>query len=586
MATAEPSPSPKTGLAAIYSPSLPQGCIRLLKINANHPRGPIHCSLVQMFLGDMPYEESCAYRALSYVWGADPSRTESIVVNGYYMAVTVSLASALREHRDRGYTGYLWADAICINQHDVSERSEQVRLMFKIYQSAREVIIWLGDASETSHRAMTILLNFDRLSDSQRQDLCGEEALHALLSLLQRPWWFRAWVAQEMIAARNLEIWCGTDVVEYDHLYHFVSWAFLQEDVRIALTAANGGLFQGYMLGKDREIYLGIGHMPRQLVATLHLHRRRVAGDPRDKVYSVLGLAFDVQNIIPDYSMSFAETYTATAINIVERTRRLDLLSFTDVESNRGEMPTWVPNWRFSMDSEPILPLTWTDRQLYHASGNKSSHNLTVRTEKSRVLCVNGFECAKICKVCAEFRPLAAFLDGDFVTYEKDLHTTVLQWHHDLRPSIGHFGNYSAASTAAEAFEEAFWRTVTTDVVYDPKDGDYRRADIADMEDYIRWLRGSEKGALETAANNLVKLQYRRIGQSDNFLLALLPGDTKLGDLICVFSGADVPFIVRRLPHSDFYQLIGECYVHGLMDGEVMTALGKGEVKEKTFTLI
>jgi hypothetical protein len=187
-------------------------------------------------------------------------------------------------------------------------------------------------------------------------------------------------VAQEMIAARNLEIWCGTDVVEYDHLYHFVSWAFLQEDIRIALTAANRGLFQGYTLGKGRDIYLKIEHMPRQLVATLHLYRKRL-----DKLYSVLGLAFDSQNILPDYSISFAEMYITTVNNIVERTRRLDLFSFTDVETNRGNMSTWVPNWRLSIDSEPILPLTLTDRQLYNTSG-KSPYILSVHVQK-KVAC-------------------------------------------------------------------------------------------------------------------------------------------------------------------------------------------------------
>jgi hypothetical protein len=200
---------------------------------------------------------------------------------------------------------------------------------------------------------------------------------------------------------------------------------------------------------------------------------------------------------------------------------------------------------------------------------------------------MNNLEYAKICKVHAEFRPQAAFLDRDFAAYKQDLYTTVLHWYRDLRPCTSYVGNYSAGSTAAEAFEEAYWRTVITDVAYNPKDRDYRRADIADMNNHIRWLRRSDKGTSQTAPNSLVKLQYyRRLGQSDNFLLALLPGDTKLGNLICVFSGADVPFVVRRLSDSDFTQLIGERYVHGLMDREAMTALGKGKVEEKTFTLI
>jgi len=40
-------------------------------------------------------------------------------------------------------------------------------------------------------------------------------------------------------------------------------------------------------------------------------------------------------------------------------------------------------------------------------------------------------------------------------------------------------------------------------------------------------------------------------------------------DKVVLFSGGNVPFVVRGDPGGDF-KFIGECYVHGIMDGEVV----------------
>lgn len=45
-------------------------------------------------------------------------------------------------------SGFLWIDAICINQADLEERSAQVRIMPRIYSNADCVIVWLGDDSQ------------------------------------------------------------------------------------------------------------------------------------------------------------------------------------------------------------------------------------------------------------------------------------------------------------------------------------------------------------------------------------------------------------------------------------------------------
>lgn len=51
-------------------------------------------------------------------------------------------------------------------------------------------------------------------------------------------------------------------------------------------------------------------------------------------------------------------------------------------------------------------------------------------------------------------------------------------------------------------------------------------------------------------------------------LLGLAPEIGQKGDSIAILYGCSVPVVLRRKIGSDYYTLVGECYVHGMMDGE------------------
>ena len=75
-------------------------------------------------------------------------------------------------------------------------------------------------------------------------------------------------------------------------------------------------------------------------------------------------------------------------------------------------------------------------------------------------------------------------------------------------------------------------------------------------------------------------VKIRRLGVTAKRYLGLFPQGAQVGDHVCVFTGACVPFVIRRHETENKYQLIGECYVHGIMDGEVadMNDVQKGEI--------
>jgi hypothetical protein len=80
----------------------------------------------------------------------------------------------------------------------------------------------------------------------------------------------------------------------------------------------------------------------------------------------------------------------------------------------------------------------------------------------------------------------------------------------------------------------------------------------------------------------------RRFCTTSNGFMGWVPQQAQLGDMLCVFSGSKVPFLLRRAlferndlpflirPGAEYFKVIGECYVHGIMEGEFAGGHGTG----------
>lgn len=178
----------------------------------------------RVFQGLIQYE--IKYEALSWCWGTD-APTHMIFINEkdnkgqeklYKLRVREQLALALKYLRYPDRSRTLWIDAICINQDDSSERNHQVQLMSRIYTRAEEVSIWLGDSDDSSKLAIPFikdeimeLENFETLFSNNRY----AAKWRALVILMQRDWFSRRWVVQEIALATKATIYCGQDSVEW-----------------------------------------------------------------------------------------------------------------------------------------------------------------------------------------------------------------------------------------------------------------------------------------------------------------------------------------------------------------------------------
>lgn len=59
-----------------------------------------------------------------------------------------------------------------------------------------------------------------------------------------------------------------------------------------------------------------------------------------------------------------------------------------------------------------------------------------------------------------------------------------------------------------------------------------------------------------------------------------------IGDLIYILYGCSVPVILRRIEGSDEYKLVGECYVHNMMDGQALSLCKADRRLEVMVTLV
>jgi hypothetical protein len=85
--------------------------------------------------------------------------TAPIQIDRQDFEIGPNLETALRHIRHHEEDRIFWIDAICINQNDEKERSDQVQLMRQIFSSARTVVAWLGEGDDESYNALNTLKN-------------------------------------------------------------------------------------------------------------------------------------------------------------------------------------------------------------------------------------------------------------------------------------------------------------------------------------------------------------------------------------------------------------------------------------------
>ena len=186
------------------------------------------------------------YLALSYTWGSAtteddvrPLEVDGIDFYARTNVVTFLQAGWAKDHMDEDVLAWpVFIDAICINQLDVQEKQEQVAFMDEVYQHADEVISYVGQftddhklcwyLTELRHMLHTPLgfTVYGGATTGTVQDVAMFGSLHqwefehlycfALLS--GERYWTRAWVVQEILLARRITLVYGSHAFEWGNV--------------------------------------------------------------------------------------------------------------------------------------------------------------------------------------------------------------------------------------------------------------------------------------------------------------------------------------------------------------------------------
>ncbi|KAM0426903.1 hypothetical protein ACHAPT_007801 [Fusarium lateritium] len=163
----------------LYS-RLPEGRFRLIKLL---PGSWDDALKAELFEADQAFE----YTALSYTWGSRRALRQ-VTLNGISRGITVNLDLALRSLRSTRDSVIVWADALCIDQKDVVDKSAQVGLMHDIFGWASQVRAYVGDPLDRGNASFEARLEelgpHETFEFSDDEDEAWEE-IHLALSELE-----------------------------------------------------------------------------------------------------------------------------------------------------------------------------------------------------------------------------------------------------------------------------------------------------------------------------------------------------------------------------------------------------------------
>ena len=512
------------------------------------------------------------FEALSYAWGSSETPAEVFIslekrriaatapAGVRTLAVTQNLATALRYLRYGDRPRVLWNDAICVNQKNLPERSQQVARMADIFSLANRVIVWLGPKSHDSALAPNslrsvgskVLVDWDENSYRTKvaKDFLTSHFDHAIwlsvFSLLNRAWFSRLWIWQEVrLAKEGALVLCGYDSLPWREFCNAIFF----------LKAISKPAVPGIPSWKcvDRVDALSNLQFRRGLLSTLLLTRHGECTDKRDKVYAVLNLV-EVRargGLVADYSKTAYEVYQNLVLNHIEQNTSLDILKLCELGQPIADKPTWVPDFS--------SPNTYNPPDYFNASAKTTPHGMYIG---NGILQVTGICTAKIGHV------------EDILLPENPSNHEVAEIVMRIAASVTKSDGYVSGGTMIDAI----CRTLCCDQFsdsYEPKVSD--RPDYAmSLSFFLGLLDGNDDCNLGQFVKNQSFLNRVSAVVSERSFLVSQDGHIGLasrtvepGDQICILLGCDMPLILRPDEYGR-HSVVGACYVHGSMDGAAL----------------
>ncbi|KAK3115993.1 hypothetical protein LTR53_004107 [Teratosphaeriaceae sp. CCFEE 6253] len=594
---------------------------RLLIVLPDKSDGPLRLIIKHASLAE---DQRSAYETVSYTWG-NSTRSARLIIQEHRLAllrrhlyVPANTESALKQVRFSDRSRIIWIDAVCINQDDTKERSQQVGMMGRIYGSSIGNLVCLGDLDEVMAGRVSHTLD-DLLDDARRKtdgfsnffstvldeetgeyglSDCGLDVvapLDVLDLVLGRPWWQRLWVLQEAVLSPNNTVLLGPLRLDLIHLTRAIVW--WNYHYRSLTDNPLGPLSQDAVPGLpclvqlffllDKELcYRSDSSRDHDfsIDALLRCAYGLRKSEGRDGVFAVLALVKNsfhtpLPVMVPDYSRPLSDVLQeATRRTLVERG---DLASLCALSLRAGdpEEDAGVASWATRVDRHndflvdpSSLPFAYDPYGLQQRDEWDRTHPVPA---DPGILAVRGYVLDSVDKVTQ--------------TYQE--HVTEDQ----LREAVSMYAS-AAASHGCSPDLSAVARTLVGDLTRQRTRISQAAAShsslpdehgcdhyLAPLERFLEALWTDQTSDVHAAfseiapAYNFINMGCRRFFTTTSGRPGLGPQVMRPGDVVAALRGADKLCILRPLTTGRF-RFVGAGYVDGKMDGEgVQECVGWGQ---------
>jgi Heterokaryon incompatibility protein (HET) len=607
----------------IHTPISVDGHIRVIELLPGKGKEPIQCTLKTVSrkqVEDM-------YEAISYVWG-DSEELIDIKCNGKRLPITRNLFDVLHTIRHALEIKLLWADAICINQKDDTEKGHQVKRMGEVYENAKRVLIWLGRDEEAMAEDCFALIretvhyfNEEAKKYESYEDIPPLTAPGPISSDIARwekvrklgrlPWFERAWVVQESGLAKNCILLLGKHCMDFAEL---VALAVLKAHYRHLDRVVGGGLGLGQLADAFITIQCRYTNSqtwrhsnriidetcksskitPDHFIVALESGRGLKTSNKRDHVYAFLGSPAARKDngdllVEPDYTKTVDQVYLDIAVELLQRPQEAKLVLLLVEHASKDailgcDIPSWVPRWDRDLGSYSIGNSTF---YRYRASGRAASFSPQILDGKR--LALRGFI----------FDSLAWtshwLLEKNFSLYAAD-------WEEKFRSARKPAFDYlieellaAASSSLNELLDDILFTMVLGLRTYYGDRTAMMKQIKEDFEAYVNLTRRAATSDQPLAnlnhgdpLNFLYYLEYirgRRMTVTQSRRLGIVPVFAQSGDICCIVRGLHVPLILRKTSEG-YYNLVGSAFINGVMAGELIAQLDEGAYEETEIILV
>ncbi len=523
--------------------------------------------------------------------------------------------------------------------------------MGNIFAGATRVCVWLGVASVDSALALSFISRIVNLND--RESLIADPQIQqkwaALLSLIRRTWFSRRWVIQEITLAVSATVYCGDAHVDWSDFANAISLVGtiappLSENNIGALSENN---IRAFRLAKASSKLLRRSNDGQVLERLFSLETLVLdycdfeVSQPHDAIYALLGIAKD---ILPLSAASSREALVQTQSQVttqptdrsshVQKLKRLATLRFERAVLDNGvvidyEKPffdvckgflqftvqsegfldticrPWVPEGSIPDSMRPSWLLT-TSNKVWGKRPDGSYGRVNADTLVGppglgkRIYNASGlFKVTSNLKFGEGPTVCSMYITGfviDSIKQKQPYAFNGIIFNEWLTA-----GGWTDMSSLPP---DEFWQTLVANRgpngVNTPEY--YSRACKAALSQWDRdspidtnTLISNDKSTI--VADFLRRVQeviwMRRLINTEHDVLGLAPKESENGDLICILYGCSVPVALRRMVDpvtgEEYFKLIGECYVHGIMGGRAFAIAtsrsDNGQIANKVFEL-